>query len=98
MSYSFRVTAANKANAVAAVQREMDAVVAAQPIHARDRDAVVATAAALCDLLPDDNSKDVTVSVAGYLAWSGSLGGGNEATVPVTGVNVSCTASLALRS
>lgn len=70
MSYSLSVKAADKAAAKEAVAAKFDEmVVAQQPIHARDRAAVLATAGAMIDLLADDDTKDVSVSCNGHLSW-----------------------------
>jgi len=69
MSYSFNVRAASKAAALAAVSVELDKVVTQQPVHAADRAAAEAAAVAQVNLLVDDDTRDVSVSV------SGSLGG-----------------------
>lgn len=69
MSYSFNVRAANKEGAKTAVQVEFEKVVAGQPVHARDRAAALANAYAVIDLIADDDTKDITVSCAGYVSW-----------------------------
>jgi hypothetical protein len=74
MSYSFNVKAATKAEAKAAVAAKFDEVVALQPVHAKDRDAALANAGALIDLLADDENRDVSVGCSGYVAWSGADG------------------------
>lgn len=70
MSYSFQVKAPTKAEAVQAVTAKFDEVVKQQPVHARDRDAVLANAGCVINLLADDDSKDVIVSVNGYVSWA----------------------------
>lgn len=72
MSYSFGVKAANKAEAKAAVAAKFDEVVSQQPSHAKDKDAVLANASAVIDLLADDENKDVSVSCNGYISWNGT--------------------------
>lgn len=70
MSYSFGIKAENKQEAKAAVMAKFDEmVVATQPIHERDRGAVLANAAMVIDLLADDDTKDITVSCNGYVSW-----------------------------
>jgi len=71
MSYSFSIVAATKALALVAVAAEFDKVVASQPIHARDREAVLKNADAVVSLLADDDTKDVAVSCNGYVSWTG---------------------------
>jgi hypothetical protein len=69
MSYSFNVHAPTKAAAKDAVSAKFDEVVATQPIHARDRNAVLANANAVIDLLMEDDTRDIAVSVSGYVGW-----------------------------
>jgi hypothetical protein len=70
MSYSFGVRAANKAEALAAVAAKFDEIIAQQPPHAADRAAVLANAGAVLDLLAPDDTKDVVVSLNGYVSWA----------------------------
>jgi hypothetical protein len=71
MSYSFSVKAVTKVEAKAAVAKYFDdQVIAHQPVHARDRAAVIANADAIIDLLADDDTKDIQVSCNGYVSWS----------------------------
>lgn len=89
MTYSFGIKAENKAAAKEAVAAKFDeAVVGSQPIHARDRAAVLTNAHAAIGLLADDDTKDVAVSCGGYVSWSGE---GAESRL--TSVSISCTAS-----
>jgi hypothetical protein len=53
-AFSFGAQAATKKDAKAKVEEEFDKVVEFQPIHARDKAAVLANAAAVIDLLCDD--------------------------------------------
>lgn len=69
MSYSFTVRAPSKAAAKDAVSAKFDEVIAIQPIHARDKAAALANAGTVIDLLADDDTRDVSVSVAGYVGW-----------------------------
>ena len=94
MSYSFNVKAVNKEAALAAVTAEFDkAVIGYQPIHARDRVAVLANATLVIGLLADDDTKDVSVSCNGYVSWPS--GGVDDAAFNT--VSISCTASHAAR-
>ncbi|MES2346271.1 MAG: hypothetical protein V4641_01750 [Pseudomonadota bacterium] len=77
MSYSFNIKAASKHAAKAAVDVEFANVVARQPVHERDRRAVRVNAAAVIDLLADDDTKDISVSCSGHVSWS--LGSTDEA-------------------
>lgn len=69
MSYSFQVKAPTKDAAKEAVAAKFDEIIAQQPIHARDRAAVLANANAVIDLLADNDAKDVLVSCNGYVSW-----------------------------
>jgi hypothetical protein len=60
-----------KAEAIAAVIEKMDQVVSQQPIHAADREPAIETAKAFVNLIPEDDAKDVSVSVSGSLGWTG---------------------------
>lgn len=92
MSYSVSVTAANKAAAKSAVAAKFDEVVAAQPIHARDREAAIANANAAIDLLTDDDTMHVAVSLNGYVGWRDPLTAAGDN--PLTAASVSASASL----
>jgi len=95
MSYSFSVKAATKAAAKEAFAAKFDeAVVAHQPIHSRDRAAVLANANTTIDLLADDDSKDVMVSANGYVSWSSGLTGDDAA---FTSAAIACSAGHANR-
>lgn len=70
MSYSFSVTAPTKAEAKARAAKYFDdQVVHPQPVHARDREAVIANINAVVDLLADDGAKDVRISCYGSVSW-----------------------------
>jgi|InoplaM3SPM_1038593.scaffolds.fasta_scaffold53306_1 hypothetical protein len=90
MSYSFTVKASTKSEAKSAVAAKMAEVAEQQSAHARDRDQAVAAASAFIDQLADDESKDVAVSLSGYLSWTGAQGGDMR----VTGATVSVGAHL----
>ena len=93
MSFSFTVLRADtKAEAKASVATELDQVVNSQPIHERGRDVAQALAEAFIDLLADDETKYITVSVSGSLSWQGSLEGMQLEAVPLTGTSVSINA------
>lgn len=90
MSYSFGIQASDKEAAKQAVAAKFDEMVLPhQPIHQRDRAAVLANAGAAIDLLADDDSKDIAVSCNGYLSWRE-----NEA---ITSATINCNASYTLR-
>jgi hypothetical protein len=94
MSYSFSIKGETKALAKQGVASEFDKIAYAQPIHARDRAAVLANANAVIGLLADDDTKDVSVSCNGYVAWSIQ---GDTADVPLNSATISCSASHANR-
>lgn len=93
MSYGFTVKGANKTQVKAKVVAEFDKVVANQPIHVNDRDQALAAACAFVDLLPEDNSRDISVAVNGAVGWEGS---GTSAIVMSAGISIA--AALADRS
>lgn len=72
MSYSFSIRAATKAEAKEMVTAEMAKVLQYQPIHSTDQAQAEAAAAAFIDLMPDDDTKDLSVSVHDSVGWSGS--------------------------
>ena len=72
MSFSFNARGKTVALALAAVAVELDKVVAAQPIHAPDAEAVKATAEAYAALLPEDETRDVIISCNGWVEYHGS--------------------------
>lgn len=92
MSYSFGVKAPNKAAAKEAVAAKFDEVVASQPVHARDRAAVLANANAIIDLLADDDTKDVAVSCNGYVSWN-SVGEWSPETAQFGSASIACSAN-----
>lgn len=91
MSYSFTFKAANKTEAKAKVSAELDKVAQHQDCHHRDKQQAQAAADAFIDLLVEDETKDVFVSMSGSLSgfWTGSD------VTRITGANVSVNASLA---
>lgn len=92
MSYSFTIRAATKAEAKEKVAADFDKVVAAQPDHATDREQALSAATAFIDMLVDDETRDVVVSVNGWLNWS-------EPSLPraYSGACVGVSASLSTR-
>lgn len=70
MSYSFTITAENKAAAKAAFAHEFAKVVAAQPSHAKEMHAAIATAHACIDALEDDPSHNIYLSANGSVGWN----------------------------
>jgi hypothetical protein len=94
MSYSFNIRAANKADAKAAVEVKFDEVIAGQPVHARDRAAVLANAYAVIDLLGDDDAKDISVTCGGYVSWQTAE---PPESVPLSSASVSASAGYVSR-
>jgi len=71
MSYSFSVRASSKSEVGAQVAAEFDKVVASQPVHAADKQAVNDAAQAFVGILRDPGEGEyVGVSVSGSLTWS----------------------------
>jgi hypothetical protein len=97
MSYSFNIKAISKAAAMAAVASKVDEIVATQPIHARDRPAILANANSIIDLLADDDTKDVSVSCNGYVTWNGA-GTFSPESAAFGGVSIGCSAGHVARS
>lgn len=72
MSYSFSVRAASKAEALQKIAAELDKVVAAQAVHAKDRSQAMAAAEAFVGLVAEpSDSQEVSVSVNGSVGWTG---------------------------
>ena len=94
MSYSINFRAASKADAKATVSAELDKVVAQQPVHAVDRAGAEAAAGAQIDLLNDDDSMDVSVSMSGSV---GGTWGADNTVTDLTQANISVYASLSAR-
>lgn len=93
MSYSFGIRAATKALALEAVAAKLQEVATAQQCHQRDQQQALQAAQSFINLLPDDESKDVSVTMSGYLtgAWQGSD------VVEISGAAVNVSAGLVQR-
>lgn len=65
MSYSFSVKASTKVEVKAAVAAKLAEVVLSQPVHAGDQMQAQAAADAFIDLVPEDATKDYSVSMNG---------------------------------
>jgi hypothetical protein len=89
MSYSFQVSGATKAEAIAKVAEELTKVVANQPPHAADQAQAQAAVESFVDLLADDDTQDVSVTVHGSL-WTSDAG--------ILSANVNVTATIAKRA
>lgn len=77
MSYSFSIRAATKAAAILAVAAAFDQANAQQPCHKLDREQALGAATSFINLLPEDDTRDVAVSMNGYVSGTFS---GNELT------------------
>jgi hypothetical protein len=65
MSYSFQIKATTKALAIAEVASELASTVRGQPAHVVDQVPVQAAIDSFLNLLPDDTTQDVVVTVSG---------------------------------
>lgn len=74
MSYSFSFRAPTKAHALQELPSRFDAATQHQSCHARDREQALAAGAAFINVLADDDTKDVSVNMNGYLSgqWTGT--------------------------
>lgn len=89
MSYSFSVRAANRSDVMEKITAELDAVVAGQPQHAKDRDAALASAKSFVEMLPESSEgKEISVSMHGSLGWQ------HDAPDVITGSGVGISTSL----
>jgi hypothetical protein len=96
MSFSFNVRAATMAAALVMVDEKVDEVVANQPVHAVDADAIKATARAYADLVEEKEGHDVSINVNGYVSWEGTLGG--DEPVTIRGANIGVGIGLIART
>lgn len=70
MSYSFSVVASDKVEVTRQIREQFDGVVAAQPTHAADKEAVVVAAQSLVRLLAEpQGDEEIHVSMYGSLSW-----------------------------
>lgn len=97
MSYSFVVKAATKAEAYDACVVKMEEEVSRQPVHAADRDQALANAKAAIELLPEDATRDVTVSMNGYVSGVWDYSTGKPELVRLEGVSISVNVGLITR-
>jgi len=74
VSFSQTIQAATKAAVREAVAAKVAEIVASQPEHANDQAAVLANVDSVMGLLADDDTKDVTVTFAGFVQWTKSAG------------------------
>jgi hypothetical protein len=79
VSFSIGVVAKDKESAKADFRQKFeDQVIVYQAIHVIDRPAITAAVDAYVDFLADDPTRDVAVTVSGYLSWSGVDADGKE--------------------
>jgi hypothetical protein len=88
MSYSFQISGGDKLIAKQLVAQQLDAVVKAQPIHEVDKNAAYAAAYEFIDLLPDDETKVVQVTMNGSISWTGE---GREVTAVAIAISAYLT-------
>lgn len=92
MSYSLTIKAATKADVKAQLAKAFDEqVVRHQPMHARDRDPMLAAVGAYVDLLQDpeeDRRQEIVVRVGGYINWREPLPQGEAAQHALMGGNL----------
>lgn len=84
MSYSFNFTACTKEEAKARVAIELDKIIVHQATHSRDRDAALAAAEAFIDLLSDDETKDIRVTMHGSVTYDWTAQDPNGLQAPLT--------------
>lgn len=98
MSYAFNVQAATKAEAQTLAEAEFDKVVAAQPIHARDKAAALANVEASLELITDElpEGQVYRVGVNGYVGWYDPSGQIAQADVPLNSIGVSVNVAIGL--
>lgn len=71
MSYSFSIRASNKIYATNQIREQFDAVVAGQPHHAAEKEAVVVAAQEMIRLLGDPaEGQEILISMNGSVGWS----------------------------
>jgi hypothetical protein len=87
VSYSFSVKAATKAEAIDLANKEFDSVLNSQPVHAADMPAAREAVAAFTNLLIDDDTCDVGLSVNGSVyavsTSSSSVNGLRQASINI---------------
>lgn len=85
MSYSISANGASKAEVKKALSAQLAEVAGRDVAHAADINQAEAAANSFIDVLPEDESKDIAVSVSGNISWSGQL---CEHTITGSGVNI----------
>jgi hypothetical protein len=89
MSFSFRVTEANKTEALQAIEKQIAKIALPRTIHERDKHVMLSNAKAVMSLLTDDPLKDIEVNCSGSLAFEGKE---DADKVVITGVESHTTA------
>lgn len=89
MSYSFTVVTDTKGQARDKVAVELAKVVVAQPMHDKDLMQAQSAADKFIDLLAEDNTKGVRMSMSGSLSWADDG--------KITGTSISINASLVVK-
>lgn len=89
VSYSFTITAKDKAEAKEKVAAELANVLAFQPAHKKDEPAAKAAAEAFIDLLTDSPDHHISVSVHGSVGWVYDGTDGSDSALTSASVGVS---------
>jgi hypothetical protein len=87
MSYSFQFRATSKADAREQAKVAFGGVVDMQPVHEQDRTAALDALDAYLDLLADDDTRDLVVSVNGSVGFDNSVPMSQVSTVPLSQVS-----------
>jgi hypothetical protein len=91
MSYSITARGATKALALAALAATFDSnVLATQPVHSADKQQALAAAESYVGILPDDDTKDVSITMHGSVSWQ-NVGPDSERRFTTAGVGVTAT-------
>jgi hypothetical protein len=93
MSYSFQFSAADKSAARIRAAQEFQLVADMQPVHAQDRGPALSALDAYLDLLADDDTRDIQVTVNGSVSYAYEQGM-DQKLVPLTHASVSVSAYL----
>lgn len=94
MSYSFQIRQPSKALAIGAVSARLAEIVLQQEPHKADCTQAMAAAEAFINVLPDDDTCDVVVTMNGSVSWQGSWASGSAR---ICSAAVGVSAALAVR-
>lgn len=72
MSYSFSARGKDVEAMLTKVGSEFATIVANQPIHAKDREAVIAAVRELAEIVEVEDGKELIASVSGSVYWQGT--------------------------